>query len=101
MKPPCLQVEIIFLPRACMCIGHRIQSLYWYEHVDWLYEVQGTPEECRSFREWVDEWRDSGAWKQKVLTGNPFTVYVEIGGYVGFGDKAVTMTHRDDADDAD
>ena len=59
----------------------RIQSLYWYEHVGWFHGVKKETEKCKSFRVWVDAWRDGSKWKTEFITENPSSVYVEIENY--------------------
>ena len=59
----------------------RIQSLYWYEHVGWFHGVKKETEKCKSFKVWVDAWRDGSKWKTEFITENPSSVYVEIENY--------------------
>lgn len=60
---------------------NRIVSLYWYEHVGWYDGVLKQTSRCKTFKEWVDAWRDGSEWKQNFISKNPRNVYVEIENY--------------------
>lgn len=59
----------------------RILSLYWYEHVGWYHGLLKQTEKCKTLREWMSAWRDSGAYKQEYLQKNPSNNYIEIENY--------------------
>ena len=59
----------------------RIKSLYWYEHVEWYYNVAKTPTKAKSYRIWADSWLDGSEWKNAFIAANPGNTYMEIENY--------------------
>eukprot|EP01035_Chromulina_nebulosa_P041098 gene41098-55564_t len=53
----------------------RVSSLYWSEHVGWFDGILRQPEKCKSYREWVDAWRDDSEWKNEFVASNPGNLY--------------------------
>jgi hypothetical protein len=81
-----LDHKFLELPNTISAISlrhpiERISSLYWYEHVLWWYKRENDQTKCRTFKEWIDAWRDHSEWKNMILKTNSKTVYVEVENY--------------------
>jgi hypothetical protein len=60
---------------------HRIESLYWYEHVSYCLLMKRNPKLLYSFEEYINAWRDGAEWKNFFNQKNPGSVYVEVENY--------------------
>ena len=58
-----------------------MSSLYWSEHVGWFDGILRQPEKCKSYRDWVEAWRDESEWKNEFVASNPGNLYVEVENY--------------------
>jgi hypothetical protein len=49
--------------------------------VGWFDGILRQPEKCKTYREWVEAWRDGSDWKQEFVEANPGNLYVEVENY--------------------
>ena len=59
----------------------RIFSLYWYEHVDFYYNLKREPSKTKQFKVWMDAWLDGSGWKRGISEKYGYENYVEIENY--------------------
>ena len=59
----------------------RIFSLYWYEHVDFYYNIKKEPSKTKQFQVWMEAWLDGSKWKTDINVKHPYENYVEIENY--------------------
>lgn len=59
----------------------RIFSLYWYEHVDFYYNIKNQPFKTKSFKVWMEAWLDGSTWKREISNKYSYENYVEIENY--------------------
>ena len=59
----------------------RIFSLYWYEHVDFYYNIKNQPFKTKNFKVWMEAWLDGSTWKREISNKYSYENYVEIENY--------------------
>jgi len=59
----------------------RVLSLYWYDHVEYWYDIKKKPSNCFTLNAWIQAWRDQSFWKTNFMQLNNGSNYMEIENY--------------------